>query len=61
MREVQRERRGKSEDVVSREWNGGREGAIQVDLKEIGAYRDRSEVEIGREEKRKIGNARVGE
>ena len=36
-----RERRGKSEDVVSREWNGGREGAIQVDLEEIGGYRDR--------------------
>ena len=45
-----RERRSKSEDVVSREWNGGLEGTIQVDLKEIGAYRDRSEVEIGREE-----------
>ena len=45
-----RERRSKSEDVVSREWNGGLEGTIQVDLKEIGAYRDRSEVEIGRAE-----------
>ena len=28
-------------------WSGGLEGTIQVDLKEIGAYRDRSEVEIG--------------
>ena len=26
----------------ARGWNGGVEGAIQVDLKEIGAYRDRS-------------------
>ena len=26
----------------ARGWNGGLEEAIQVDLKEIGAYRDRS-------------------
>jgi len=45
-----RERRGEYEVVVCEGVERGLEGTIQVDLKEIGAYRDRSEVEIGRAE-----------
>ena len=44
-----RERQGEYE-VVCEGVERGLEGTIQVDLKEIGAYRDRSEVEIGRAE-----------